>query len=303
MTRVQRALLVWYARHGRKDLPWRRTRDAYRILVSEFMLQQTQVERVLPKYQDFIETFPTLLALARAPSGQVVRAWRGLGYNTRAVRLQRLAQDVAARYGGALPHENRALRSLPGVGAYTAAAVRAFAFNQDEVALDTNVQRVVHRLVHGIEFPRLVPAADVAHRARAMLPKGRAHDWNSALMDLGALVCTARAPKCARCPMRKECAAAPVDARALEGLRRACAVPRSVQARIPFARTTRFARGRIVDRLRELPSGRQISLLDLRFDLSDVLSSETLAGIELLLQALERDGVVQREGQRLALKD
>lgn len=302
MTRLQRRLLAWYARHGRKDLPWRRTRDAYRILVSEFMLQQTQVERVLPRYQSFIEMFPTLDALARASTSGIVRAWKGLGYNTRAVRLKRIAQEVRTRYGGTLPGGKEALQALPGVGAYTAAAVRAFAFDQDEIAIDTNVRRVVQRLVQGIEFPRMAPR-EVERRARALMPAGRAHDWNSALMDLGALVCTARAPKCAVCPLQAECKAAPIDRERLARLRLAYGARRSAQERIPFARTTRFARGRIVERLRDLPPGEQISLLDLHFDLTDVLPDDALEGIENVLLGLERDGVIRREGQRLALRD
>ncbi|MBV8299690.1 MAG: A/G-specific adenine glycosylase, partial [Candidatus Eremiobacteraeota bacterium] len=146
------ALLAWYAAHGRTHLPWRATRDPYRIVVSEFMLQQTQVERVIPLYHAFIARFPDFAALAAADAGDVVRAWRGLGYNSRAVRLHALARAVVARHGGKLPPETEALRALPGIGAYTAAAVRAFAFELDDAAVDVNVRRVIHRVAFGLEF-------------------------------------------------------------------------------------------------------------------------------------------------------
>jgi A/G-specific adenine glycosylase len=303
MTGLQRALLSWYAREGRKSLPWRSTRDPYRVLVSEFMLQQTQVERVVPKYRRFVKTFPTFRSLASASTAQVIRAWKGLGYNTRAVRLRQLAEEVITRYGGTLPEESRRLQKLPGIGPYTAAALRAFAFGKDDLAIDVNVRRVTHRLMHGAEVPPRVSSAELERDARAAMPKGHGHGWNSALMDLGALVCTGRAPQCGRCPVQTYCAAAPLERETLAELRRRHTTRRSGEARLPFARTTRFARGRIVDRLRELPAGRQISLLDLRFDLQTVLREEALDALEPLLFGLERDGVVQRDGDRFALRD
>jgi len=135
------ALLAWYRIHGRAHLPWRQTRDPYRVLVSEFMLQQTQVERVLPLFEAFVAAFPDLASLAAAQAADVVRLWRGLGYNSRAVRLHALARAVVERHGGALPSDRDALLALPGIGPYTASAVRAFAFELDDVALDTNIRR------------------------------------------------------------------------------------------------------------------------------------------------------------------
>src|SRR5438477_10576463 len=146
MKATQNPLLAWYARNGRAHLPWRKTRNPYRILVSEFMLQQTQVERVLPKYRAFVKRFPTFQRLAAASAADVLREWRGLGYNSRAVRLKRIAETVVKRFGGVMPHDAETLRALPGIGAYTAAALRAFAFECDDAAIDTNVRRVVHRL-------------------------------------------------------------------------------------------------------------------------------------------------------------
>ena len=196
MKRARRLLLDWYAQNGRAHLPWRQTRDPYRILVSEFMLQQTQVDRVLPKYLAFIERFPDFGALACAATADVLREWRGLGYNSRAVRLKQIALEVTERFRGAMPSGEDSLRELPGIGPYTVAAVRAFAFDLDDAAVDTNVRRVVHRVLHGLEHPQAVDAATLDREAHEFVPKGRGHDWNSAVMDLGATICTARAPKC-----------------------------------------------------------------------------------------------------------
>lgn len=303
MKRVARELLDWYAHAGRAALPWRRTRDPYHVLVSEFMLQQTQVDRVAPKFEAFIVRFPSFEALDRASAADVLRAWKGLGYNSRAIRLKQIAQSVCAQYGGALPSTTAALLALPGIGAYTASAVRAFAFDLDDVALDTNVRRVTHRIAFGLELPKPRPQAEVDATARAMLPHGRAHDWNSALMDLGATVCTARAPRCEGCPVASACAAAPVDRAGLERLRKERPAKRSAQTALPFEQTTRFARGRIVDRLRELPAGAAISLLDLRRELKTVLPEHSLAGVERTVEALRRDGIVRRDGESIALTD
>lgn len=300
MKRISGLLLAWYAQYGRTHLPWRETREPYRILVSEFMLQQTQVERVLPKYNAFVEAFPDIRALAAAGTDEVIRLWQGLGYNSRAVRLQRLAREVVERYGGELPRDPGALRDLPGIGPYTVAAVTAFAFNEHAAAMDTNIRRVVHRALFGIEFPPKASAAHVDAAALDLVPPGRAHDWNSAMMDLGSQICTARAPKCPICPLANDCAAAPVDALQLEDLRRANARKASPQEQIPFERTTRFARGRIVDVLRALPSGGKISLLDLHAQLHPVLGREH-DEFGAIVRALERDGIVETESGQVGL--
>jgi A/G-specific adenine glycosylase len=172
---VEQLLLAWFAQHGR-DLPWRRTRDPYAILVSEVMLQQTQVERVVPRYLDWLERWPTIELLAAASAADVIRAWQGLGYNRRGLNLHRAARIVAQR---GWPGD---LTELPGVGPYTAAAVSCFAFGQDVLPVDTNVHRVQER-------------SDLAFSARAA----------QALMDLGATVCLARIPRCERCPLATAC--------------------------------------------------------------------------------------------------
>jgi A/G-specific adenine glycosylase len=294
--------LAWYARHGRTHLPWRRTRDPYAIVVSELMLQQTQVERVIPLYEAFVARFPTFAALAAAEAGDVVRAWRGLGYNSRAIRLHALARTVVERFGGALPDEVVALRALPGIGAYTAAAVRAFAFEHDEAAIDVNLRRVVHRVAYGLEHPPLADARSLDALARASVPPGEAHDWNSALMDLGATLCTARAAKCLVCPLREDCAAAPIDPAVLAEQARRHAPPRAPQNALPFERTTRFLRGRIIDRLRDVASGQTLALAALQHDLAACVPPDRLPEIPAVVDALVRDGIVARDAASVRLR-
>jgi A/G-specific adenine glycosylase len=295
------ALLAWYARHGRTHLPWRSTRDPYRILVSELMLQQTQVERVIPHYEAFIARWPGFAALAAADTADVVRAWRGLGYNSRAVRLHALACAVVERHGGELPSGEAALRALPGVGAYTASAVRAFAFELDDAAVDVNLRRVVHRVALGLEHPRLADDRTLDTLAIAAVPHGAAHDWNSALMDLGATICTARAPKCLVCPLRDACAAAPVDPAQLAERARAHAPRQPPQSAVPFERSTRFLRGRVIDRLRDLPARDAVALEVLQHDLAASVPADRLHEIPSVIDALVRDGIVTRVASAIRL--
>jgi A/G-specific adenine glycosylase len=302
VNRVQHLLLEWYAAAGRAHLPWRQTRDPYRILVSEFMLQQTQVDRVLPKFDAFVERFPDFAALAAASTADVLRMWQGLGYNSRAVRLKQIAHAVVERFGGSMPRDAQTLRSLPGIGPYTVAALRAFAFDCDDAAIDTNVRRVAHRVLYGLEHPQAIPAAKLDDDARTLVPQGRGHDWNSAVMDLGATICTARAPKCLLCPLQDACAAAPIDVSALERARSVHRRKRSPQEAMPFEQTTRYARGRIVDRLRELPPGKRISLLDLHRDLSAKVQ-RTSGEVDAIVASLARDGLVELHERHVRLKE
>jgi len=206
-----RALLAWYAADGRAALPWRHTRDPYAILVSEVMLQQTQVERVLPKYSAFLEQFPSLADLAAAPVAEVIRAWAGLGYNMRAVRLHEIARQAVERYSGTLPGSLDELLHLKGIGRYTAGAVACFAFGLPVATVDTNIRRVLWRVFRGVE-PAVWPADSAFQRqmlevAEWALPPDHAYDWQQALMDLGATVCLARRPLCERCPLTACCGA------------------------------------------------------------------------------------------------
>jgi A/G-specific adenine glycosylase len=206
--RFRRALLAWYRAHGRK-LPWRQTSDPYHILVSEMMLQQTQVDRVLPKYHEWLEKYPSLGALAAAPDDEVNQTWRPLGYNIRPRRLHAIARESVARYGGSLPSDEETLLSFKGIGAYTAGAIRSFAFGERAAIVDTNVARVLFRVFVG----RGDAKAHAMRRhlwtvSEALVPRKHVFDFNQALMDLGALVCVARKPKCLICPMLKMCTTA-----------------------------------------------------------------------------------------------
>jgi A/G-specific adenine glycosylase len=204
--RFRQRLLTWYRRHGR-DLPWRKTDDPYHILVSEIMLQQTQVDRVLPKYAEWLEKYPSLTALAAAPEDDVNATWRPLGYNIRPRRLQSIAREAVASYGGELPSDEDTLLSFKGIGAYTAGAIRSFAFRERAAILDTNVARVLFRTFVGKGDPK--SHAMKRHLwavSETLVPTRDVFDFNQALMDLGALVCVARKPRCLVCPMAKDCA-------------------------------------------------------------------------------------------------
>lgn len=202
------AVLDWYDRNAR-NLPWRRP-DAspWAVLVSEVMLQQTPVTRVLPAYAAWLERWPTPRTLAAASPGEAVRQWGNLGYPRRALRLHAAARQIVDRHGGDVPAAYATLRELPGVGAYTAAAVASFAFGDPQAVVDTNVRRVLARAWDGVASPPRAATAAEARRARALLPRdpGRASRWSVAVMELGALVCTSRSPKCGECPLAPECA-------------------------------------------------------------------------------------------------
>jgi A/G-specific adenine glycosylase len=207
--RFRDRLLTWYRRHGR-DLPWRQTSDPYHILVSEIMLQQTQVDRVLPKYAEWLDKYPSLEALATAPEQEVTDAWYPLGYNIRPKRLQTIAREAVARYGGRLPADEETLLSFKGIGAYTAGAIRSFAFRERAAILDTNVARVLFRVFVGNGDPKSHAMKRHLWRvSETLVPIRHVFDFNQALMDLGAMVCVARNPKCLVCPMAKSCRAFP----------------------------------------------------------------------------------------------
>ena len=201
-------VLAWYARNAR-DLPWRAPgATAWAVLVSEIMLQQTPVARVLPEYLRWIARWPTPAALAAEPAGEAIRQWGRLGYPRRALRLHETATMVTARHGGTVPADLDALRALPGIGGYTAAAVASFAFGQRHAVLDTNVRRVLARLVAGQPSPGAAPSVAERRLAESLLPAepAVAARWSVAVMELGALVCTAASPRCGGCPVARDCA-------------------------------------------------------------------------------------------------
>jgi A/G-specific adenine glycosylase len=201
----QRRLLTWYRVHQRR-LPWRDTRDPYRILVSEIMLQQTQVDRVVPKYHEFLRRYPTLRTLARAAARDLRRVWYPLGYNVRPLRLRQMARHAIRHHEGRVPDTYEGLIAMDGIGRYTAGAVLSFAFRQDAPVLDTNVARLLGRYFGVRGDPKRGPAQRRLWRLAALsIPKGKGFVFNQALMDYGATMCTARRPQCPGCVFRREC--------------------------------------------------------------------------------------------------
>jgi A/G-specific adenine glycosylase len=237
-------LVAWFAQ-SRRDLPWRRIRDPWGVLVSEVMLQQTQVERVVPRWHRFLARFPTVQACRDGGAGAVVEEWAGLGYNRRALNLWRCASTVCERHVGVFPAELDELLALPGVGPYTARAVLAFAFEADVGVVDTNVGRVLARRAGRRLTPREVQAA-----ADGLVPAGRGWAHNQAMLDLGATVCVARRPACDRCPLAGGCAWGRAGCRGADPAERSAGVS-GRQSR--FAGSDRQGRGRLVDAVRVGP--------------------------------------------------
>jgi len=207
--RFRQRLLTWYGHHGR-DLPWRKTDDPYHILVSEIMLQQTQVDRVLPKYAEWLGKYPSMEVLAAAPEKDVTKTWYPLGYNIRPKRLQSIARESVEKYGGQLPSDQETLLSFKGIGAYTAGAIRSFAFRERAAILDTNVARVLFRVFVAKGDPKShAMKRHLWKISETVMPMRHVFDFNQALMDFGAMICVARNPKCLVCPMAKSCRAYP----------------------------------------------------------------------------------------------
>jgi A/G-specific adenine glycosylase len=245
LTALQEGLIGWWAASGR-DLPWRATRDPWAVLVSELMLQQTQVPRVVERWPVFLERFPSAAACAEAPVGDVVRAWAGLGYNRRAVNLHRAASAVVERHGGELPDDLAALLALPGVGPYTARAVLVFAFERDIGLVDTNAGRFVSRAGAG----RALGARQAQAVADGLVPEGMGWVWGSAVFDLGALVCKRRVPACSSCPVVGSCAWARAGWPEPDPVTGSAGIS---GGQAPFAGSDRQGRGRLVDALRAGP--------------------------------------------------
>jgi A/G-specific adenine glycosylase len=281
------AVLTWFDARGR-DLTFRGTRDPYAILVSEVMAQQTQVARVAEAWPRFLERFPTVTALAAASPADVLRAWRGMGYDRRALNLHRAARAIVAEHDGEVPRDVAILERLPGIGPYTARAVASIAFGSPVGAVDTNVRRVLGRVLGGaagLAPPALQAAAD------ASVDPVRPGAWTHAVMDVGATLCRPSRPLCGGCPLQPWCLFASVtedstiEPRVLSARTRTRArVP--APAPVPFQATSRWLRGRLVDRLRDAegPSWTEIT--------APIGSHDTIA-IDRALAALARDGVVE----------
>jgi A/G-specific adenine glycosylase len=248
------AILAWYAERGR-PLAFRRTRDPYAVLVSEAMAQQTQAARVAAYWERFIEQFPTVEALAAATPADVLRAWQGLGYDRRALALWQTARIVVEEMGGRIPSTVAELEKLPGIGPYTARAVAALAFRVPVGAVDVNVRRVLGRIV--ARDPAALSAPAIQWVADESVPADRPGEWTHAVMDVGAMLCRPRAPRCVACPAQPWCRFAskasgePASPRTIRG---------SATPGTPFTSTNRWLRGRILDRLRAAPNGQWVAL-------------------------------------------
>jgi A/G-specific adenine glycosylase len=274
-------VLGWYARTAR-PLAFRDTSDPWAILVSEVMAQQTQAARAAEAWTGFMAAYPTPAALADASPADVLRAWRGLGYNRRAIALQRAARVIVVEHGGRVPPDLEALRRLPGIGPYSARAVAALAFGRHVGAVDTNVRRVLGRAF----FDEPPAAAELQALADALVPRRRPGLWTHAVMDIGATVCRIRAPRCDACPLRSWCAyaAAPEGS----GPRRQ---PRRAERHEPaFTSSSRWLRGRILDRLRDLGDGSWLAF-------GEGIGSHDTAAIAAALRRLAGEGLLElREG-------
>lgn len=277
-------VLSWYAANAR-DLPWRRPGTSpWAVMVSEFMLQQTPVSRVLPVYETWVERWPTPDALAAEPSGEAVRAWGRLGYPRRALRLHACAVAITEQHGGEVPDSYDALRALPGIGDYTAAAIASFGFGRSHAVLDTNVRRVLGRAVGGVEFPARSVTRTERDLAASLVPEHDPEVWAVAVMELGALVCTANNPRCDSCPIARRCAWQAAGRPAYEG------PARTVQT---YEGTDRQCRGRLLAVLRDAIGPVSKLTLDAAW------AEETQR--ERALASLLDDGLVVQEGQWFAL--
>ena len=263
-------MLEWYGSRAR-PLRIRATREPWAILVSEVMAQQTQISRVDQAWVTFMRRYPSPRALAQAPTAEVLRAWAGLGYNRRALNLQRAAATIEAEHGGRVPADVATLETLPGIGPYTARAVAAIAFGQRVAAVDTNVRRVVERVVGEPLAPRARQT-----EADAWVDRDDPATWTHASMELGATVCTSRQPRCDRCPVAAWCASAGQVETTV----------RTSRQRVPFERTTRWLRGRIIERLRDADDGAWERL-------PGSIGGHDDAAVAAAVESLERDGLLE----------
>jgi A/G-specific adenine glycosylase len=261
---------------NKRDLPWRQSRDPYAILVAEVMLQQTQVDRVIPKWHAWLDRFPTLADLARASRADAIRAWQGLGYNLRAVRLHEIACVVVAKRHGTLPENVAGLLALKGIGRYTAGAVACFAYEQPVAMVDTNIRRVLSRVFQVLPI-------EVEALADQVVPAQAAYAWNQALMDLGATLCGPKRALCLVCPLVSECGGPVPNGKSVS------------KPTAEFRGSRRFYRGRIVEALRDTPGGMSLRALCVATGGSHVID---------LVQKLTADGLIVVDvGENVRLSD
>ena len=281
MSSLHQPVLAWYKKNKR-DLPWRNT-DAWGVLVSEIMLQQTPVARVLPIYIEWMKRWPTPASLAAASPAQIITAWGRLGYPRRALRLHECAKVISTQYKGRIPKTQSELRELPGIGDYTSAAIIAFAFDGRSLVLDINIRRLFARVIDGVEVPTAAPTKSERQEREELIPSKNPHVWAAATMELGALICTAKNPKCGQCPLADQCIWRSLDYPLSDQ-------PKRTQS---WHGTDRQCRGVIVQALRENPALKKSEIKQLW----DVPSQ-----VEKALLTLLEDGlVVEQKGQRFSL--
>lgn len=292
---IAQRLMEWYAETAR-PFPWRtQPPNPYIVLLSETMLQQTQAARVAALLPVFLQRYPTIHHLATATNGDIIRQWKGLGYNSRALRLRDAARAIVDEHQGQVPSSVEDLRALPGVGPYTSAAIACFAYNVYAVVLDVNVRRVYSRLTRPQATTVDVEDDSVLFDvARKLIPQSTPSEWHHAVMDLGATICTSRSPKCSSCPLADVCPSA--------GIMKTVARPRR---REPMFRgePRRLWRGRVVEHLRHIGQGGIAMSALAKGVLGAEATEDERAWLHALIIVLERDGVVSRRGRRVRLAD
>ncbi len=305
---IQQLLLSWYGEHQRA-LPWREKlpvgsatlRDPYRVLVSELMLQQTQASRVIPLFLAFLSRWPTIGTLVHASLADILRSWKGLGYNRRAKYLLETTKIVVHNHSGVFPQDSRTLKSLPGFGPYMVGALKVFAFGQQEIMIDVNVSRILSRVFVGQDE---VSKKEVEMIALQALPKGQADDWHQALMDFGSSMCTKNSPKCARCFLRKVCMAnRQATAKGYQDFAHYYSKHKPKKIQSPkdngkkFIETDRYFRGKIIDHLRE----KNCPMKELQSYVCDTLLLQDRVRFGRIIESLVIDGLISVRGTLVSL--
>jgi A/G-specific adenine glycosylase len=292
MRAVRETLVSWFRENGR-DLPWRNTRDPWRILVSEVMLQQIQVKRAVPFYERFTERFPTVESLAASPIAEAIRAWGDLGRYKRIVNLHRASRLIVEEHGGEVPSDPETLAKLPGVGPYTAGAVACFAHEKDVAFADTNMRRALHRLFAGCDLPKpLAKEREILALAERLVPTGGGWEWNQSLMEFGAVVCKARNPACENCPLRENCRARPGIKAALAETPR-----RKGGSGERYEGSNRHYRGKILAELRDSsPDENGIAVRELGVRIrGEDFGERDVPRLYEIVESLEKDGLAVAE--------
>lgn len=291
----RKKLREWYAIHAR-ELPWRNTHDPYAIMVSELMLQQTQVDRVIPKFTAWMTLFPNVATLSNASTKEILSAWQGLGYNRRALYLQKAAMYIVEELNGIFPSTKEGLLALPGVGPYTAGAIMSFAYKKGEPIVDTNVFRVLGRIYLGYEVLPVTPESTLWELSEAMVPKrGDAYTFNQAIMDFGAMQCTLRKPQCDSCPFQKKCISYPKILNASAAELRYQKKPNEKKY---FGQPRRIWRGKILKFLHTAEVAKGASLEQIGSAIQKDYSADREEWLQMVIDSMKKDGLIQQHKKR-----